>query len=271
MMCKFHCYRFILLVLFATSASNVFAQELGYSRIWSVQTGVMYSTVTASGKHIERDADLFIHSEQIEKYKTKMGWMAGLGHFQRINRCLGIQMAMSFAHSRKSAQYQSNTIFQKVVETVDGSFLYNNLYFQTYAAPRLYFGQFKRFYVELGPYLEWNILNLSSFKGSKVEYFEVVHDLGRPVLVELSNPTESKLDHKADIKKTDFGGAISVGTFLALPGQHMIQLELRYSRGAFLFSEFKGMRQNRFFFILSYSLPHFKSHSIDLYLPYLNS
>ncbi|MBK7427477.1 MAG: hypothetical protein IPI60_10845 [Saprospiraceae bacterium] len=91
MMCKFHCYRFILLVLFATSASNVFAQELGYSRIWSVQTGVMYSTVTASGKHIERDADLFIHSEQIEKYKTKMGWMAGLGHFQRINRCMGIQ------------------------------------------------------------------------------------------------------------------------------------------------------------------------------------
>src|SRR5690606_38317491 len=140
-----------------------------------------------------------------------------------------------------------------------------------YAAPRLYFGQFKRFYIEVGPYLEWNILNLSSFNGSRVEYFEVTRDLGKPVLVELNDPSESAVQYKAEIKQTDFGGAISFGTFLALPGQHMIQLELRYSRGALSISEFKGMRQNRFIFLLSYSLPHYKSHSIDLYLPYLNS
>lgn len=270
-MCKNHYNSYIFIAMFIAFAGSVYGQELGYSRIWSVQTGIMYSTVTTSGKHTELNADQFLLSEQIEKYKTKMGWLAGVGYFQRVNRRMGVQTALSFAHSRKSAQYQSNTIFQEIVETVDGSFLYNNLYFQSYAAPRIYFGQFRRFYIEVGPYLEWNVLNFSSFKGSKTEYFEVTHDLGKPVLVELSDPSESQLHYKADIKQTDFGGAISFGTFLALPGQHMIQLELRYSRGAFLFSEFKGMRQNRFFFILSYSLPHFKSHSIDLYLPYLNS
>ncbi len=270
-MCKIPAGNLVLIVLFAATAFNAAAQELGYSRIWSVQTGIMYSTVTSSGKHTELNADKFLLSEQIQKYKTKMGWQAGVGHFQRLNRYMGIQMALSFAQSRKSAQYQSNKVFNEVVETVDGAFLYNNIYFQSYAAPRLFFGQFKRFYLEIGPYLEWNILNLSSFNGSRVEYFEVTHDLGKPVLIELADPSESKLTHKAEIKQTDFGGAITIGTFLALPGQHMIQLELRYSRGAFLFTEFKGMRQNRFFFIVSYSLPHFKSHSIDLYLPYLIS
>src|SRR5690606_11414297 len=135
-------------VLLITVAGDGFAQELGYSRIWSVQTGLIYSTVTATGNQTEMNADQFILSEQLDKYKTRMGWMTGVGHFQRINRCLGIQMALSITHSRKSAKYQSNTVFQKLLETVDGSFLYNNLYFQSYAAPRLYFGQFKRFYIE---------------------------------------------------------------------------------------------------------------------------
>lgn len=258
-------------MLFALLVCQLPAQELGYPRIWSIQTGIMYSTVTSSGKQIQMNDDLFMLSEQIQKYKTKIGWQAGLGHFQRMNRFMGIQVAMSIAHSRRSAHYESNTTFQEVLEKVDGSFSYNNIYFQTYAAPRLYFGQFNRFYFEIGPYLEWNVLNLSSFNGSKTEFFEVSHEQGKPVLVELADPTESPVNHKAEIKQTDFGGAISVGTFLALPGQHMLQLELRYSRGAFLFSEFKGMRQNRFFVIFSYSLPHFKSHSINLYLPYLSA
>lgn len=157
--------------------------------------------------------------------------------------------------NRKGAIHQSY-ILSEIIRERKGTLHLSNLSMQSALACRWHFGLFFRSYLQLGPYFEVNLHNRSQINGHETEFFEVNYPDGELVLNRLPMPRQYDFEERIAMRTLDIGGIVSIGTLLALPGKDVVQLELRYSRGAWNLTSFQGIRQNRLILSLAYTWYH---------------
>lgn len=161
----------------------------------------------------------------------------------------------SLMHSRRKGNIEESKFYIELIEKKQGELKINNLYLQSALAPRIYFGSFKRIFIQAGMYFELNLLNFSKFSGDQIRYYDIIEEGGsNSILAQLPSPTKTSFVESKRVKPYDFGGIVGSGFMISLPGKDAIQVEIRYTRGAFNLSEIPGIRQNRIQMVLSYNI-----------------
>lgn len=244
------------------------AQELGYNTSWMVGLGVSKGNIR-SIQHSVLDANDALLVKELENFGPRTGWQLGLGHFYRLARKFGWVSEFSVMYSRRKGQLTEVLSTNYIIYNQTGNLNYSNVHLQLFTAPRLQFGTFNRFYASAGPYVDYNLWNLSSFNGTKISYYEKQNIQGDISYRKLDQPESVSTQEKSNIRQFDFGGMICLGTLLALPGNNLIQLEIRYSRGAFRISDTPGVRQNRFLLVMGYSITGYQAENYQKYMPFL--
>lgn len=242
-------------------------QELGFRNSWSFTAGFNLSNIR-SVKHQSYPLPERALIQVLEREQAGIGFQLGAGRYTRFSRQSGLVMEANILQSIRRAHYSAAYSGTELISTRSGEFSYNNVYGQTVILLRRQFGMFNRFYVQAGPYLDFNLINLSTFNGQHVTYFEETMINGRPVLAPLHEPHTTDQLERHRTNRLDAGGALSAGTLLALPGNHCLQLELRYSRGVFRLGDITGVRQNRWTLLLSYLIPERPAQGYHRYQPY---
>ncbi len=256
---------FLLCLFFV---SGVLAgQELGFRNSWSVSTGFNLSNIR-SVRHQSYPLPERALIQVLEGERAGIGFQLGAGRYTRFSRQNGLVMEAHILQSIRRAHYSAVYSGTELISTKSGEFSYNNVYGQAAFLLRRQFGMFNRFYLQAGPYLDFNLINLSTFNGRHVTYFEETMVNGMPVLAPLHEPHTTDQLEKHRTNRLDAGGALSAGTLLALPGNHCLQLELRYSRGVFRIGDITGVRQNRWTLLLSYLIPERPAKGYHRYQPY---
>jgi len=258
----------VLFVCDFLSVDSAVAQELGYQQSWTFGLGVSRGNIR-SIEHSELGANDALLVKELENFGPRTGWQIGFGHFYRLGRSTGWVSEFSVMYSRRKGQLNEVLSNEHVIYNQTGSLNYSNVHLQLFSAPRWQFGTFNRFYTSVGPYLDYNLWNLSSFDGTKVSYFEKQEIQGDISYRRLDQPESIDTREKSNIRQFDFGGMVCMGTLLALPGNDLIQLEIRYSRGAFRISDTPGVRQNRFLVVLGYTFTGPQPDSYQKYMPFL--
>lgn len=243
-------------------------QELGYKESWMVGLGLSKGNIR-SIQHTVLDSDDALLVKELENFGPRTGWQLGIGHFYRLAREFGWVSEFSVMYSRRKGQLSESLSTEHVIYNQTGSLNYSNVHLQLFTAPRWQFGTFNRFYTTAGPYLDYNLWNLSSYAGTKVSYYEKQNIQGDISYRRLDQPESVSTREKSNIRQFDFGGMICLGTLLALPGNDLIQLEIRYSRGAFRISDTPGVRQNRFLVVMGYALTGHQPEGYQKYMPFL--
>lgn len=244
------------------------AQELGYKKSWMVGIGVSKGNIR-SIQHSELAANDALLVKEMENFGPRTGWQLGIGHFYRLARRFGWVSEFSVMYSRRKGQLTEVLSTDYIIYNQTGNLNYSNVHLQLFTAPRLQFGTFNRFYTSVGPYVDYNLWNLSSFDGTKVSYYEKQNIQGNISYRKLDHPKSVSTQEKYNIRQFDFGGMICLGTLLALPGNDLIQLEIRYSRGAFRISDTPGVRQNRFLVVMGYAITGYQAENYQKYMPFL--
>jgi hypothetical protein len=186
-------------------------------------------------------------------FSVQSGWIFPLG--RRFSFVPEVNLLYT---NRKGAIHQSY-IISEIIRDRKGTLHLSNLSMQNAMAFRWHFGLFLRNYLQLGPYFEVNLHNRSQINGLETEFFEMQYPDGELVLNRLSVPRHYDFEERISMRILDFGGILSVGTQLALPGKDVLQVELRYSRGAWNITSYQGIRQNRLILTLAYTWYHTSS------------
>lgn len=254
-------------MLTAFCAGSLDAQEIGFLSSWNIGAGVSFNNIRSASFVEITEGELQLATDLRNGGATR-GLHVSFSNFRRINRRIGVVSELKLMHSRKRGYFEEELSQNEIIYRHQGSIHFSNLLIQLFVAPRYQFGRFNRYFLAMGPYIDQNIWNFSTNEGYKVSYFDQVEFHGAKQLVALDHPREVALSQSSAINPIDFGGMLSLGTFLALPGKNMLQVEFRYSRGAFRISDIPGVRQNRFFMVLSYAITKPIGDSYLKYMPY---
>jgi len=257
----------LFVVITGLCFTPVHAQELGFLNSWNVGLGVSFNNIR-SVSFVEFNDDELRLARDLRNGGATRGLQISFANFSRLSRHVGIFSEVSLMHSRKKGYFEEELSQGRIIYIDQGLVNYSNLLFQIHVAPRVQFGRFNRYFVSLGPYIDQNIWNFSTNNGYRVSYFEKVNQSGKVELIELDQPEEKAFSESSSINPIDFGGIFTIGTLLALPGKNLIQVEFRYSRGAFRISDIPGVRQNRFSLVCSYAFTKPIGDSYLKYMPY---
>ena len=241
-------------------------QELGYESSMSLGTGVAIGNIrTANSAFVLQDQEV---REVIQNFGSRIGWVVSTQYFNRISRTLGIVLDAGLMHSRRRGEFLREYFQQEMISNEFGFENFSNINLHLATHLRFQFGTFKRFYTIAGPYLDQNLLNFSSIQFDQTNYFSSTK-VGEEVILErLESPTVVSINERSSIQTRDFGAVFGLGTLLALPGNNIVQLELKYSRGAFRLSENASMRQNRFIIWMAYTIAYPVRTGYQKYMPF---
>jgi hypothetical protein len=251
--------RLFIFITILLVCNSICAQMLPAKHSWTFGMGPVYGSVTANEQttYSTLENEILIIQEG-----TSIGRSLGFGlHFGKTffySKQLSFQTEITLMHARRKTSIQESLSFTELIQSSNGIVRLNNLYLQFALSPRYQFGLFKRYYVSAGPYTEFNLLNFSKYSGEKVKYFEVNENGAEPLLSRLNEPLKQEINKRIRIRNWDFGGFVALGTLLAFPGKDYLQVEMRYSRGAFRVAENPSLRQNRFQILFIYNLVQMK-------------
>jgi hypothetical protein len=255
-----------IILVFIFICQHLIGQELGYESSFSLGSGIAIGNIRAANSDfLLQDQEV---REVIQNYGSRTGWVVSTQYFNRINRSLGIVFDAGLMHSRRRGEFIREYFKQEVISNQLGVENFSNINLQVSTQLRLQFGTFKRFYSIAGPYLDQNLLNFSSIQFDQTNYFSSSLVGEEVVLERLESPTTISVNERTTIQTRDFGAILGLGTLLALPGNNLIQLEFKYSRGAFRLSENAGMRQNRFIIWMAYTMVYPVKTGYQKYMPF---
>jgi hypothetical protein len=183
-------------------------------------------------------------------FSFQTGWI-----FPAVKR-FSIVPELNLLYTNRKGTVHQSLVISEIIRDREGILNLSNLSAQSVLSGRWHFGLFFRNYIQIGPYFEMNLHNRSQFNGLETEFFEVLYPDGELVLNRLSVPRQYDFEERIAMRMMDFGGILSIGTLLALPGKDVLQVELRYSRGAWNLTSYEGIRQNRLIIALAYNWCH---------------
>lgn len=248
-------YRLFMVVCFTLALVSAKTQVLPLSQSHFVGIAPVFGSLSITNK---------IESDGLSRWKmnsalargASRGFSLQSGWIFPIGRRISLVPEWNLLYTNRKGAVHQSYILSEIIRERKGTLHLSNLSMQSALACRWYFGLFFRNYIQLGPYLEMNLHNRSQINGHETEFFEVNFPDGELVLNRLPTPRHYDFEERIGMRMLDFGGILSIGTQLALPGKDVLQVEVRYSRGAWNLTSYRGIRQNRLILALAYTWYH---------------
>jgi len=249
-------------LLFSTKGIS---QQLSYKSTFNIGIGNVYSKISTVDKDHQKIENGETVLSSISSGGRNYGISIQMSKTWKFNNSMAFILESSVLHARRKGKMEETHFIPDLFLQRTGALSFNNLYGQIAAAPRLFFGMFRRAYVQAGPYWEANLANFSRYRGNVTQFYSKEINNNNVEYALLSSPLSFDQTERIKLRNWDFGAMVSIGTQLSLPGKDIIEVELRYARGSFSISEYENLRQNRVMIILSYAIVNLGYHKSEKY------